>query len=61
MSDWNAPSGPPVDDTKPLNRKQRRAALQNSDWNDKGRTDLRAHTEKRETSRQMAFDVLRRI
>ena len=61
MSDWTAPSGPPVDDTKPLNRKQRRAALQNSDWNDKGRTDPRAHTEKRETARQLAFDVLQRI
>ena len=61
MSDWTAPSGPPVDDTKPLNRKQRRAALQNSDWNDKGRTDPRAHTESAQTARQLAFDVLQRI
>ena len=61
VSDWTAPSGPPVDDTKPLNRKQRRAALQNSDWNDKGRTDPRAKSEKRETARQLAFDVLQRI
>ena len=47
MSDWNAPTGPPVDDTappdtKPLNRKQRRAALQHNDWNNRGRTDPEA-------------------
>lgn len=65
MSDWNAPSGPPVDDTKPLNRKQRRAALQNNDWNDAGRTDPRANTSPqtapRESARQLALDVLQRI
>jgi 16S rRNA (cytosine967-C5)-methyltransferase len=42
VSGWQAPDGPPVDDTKPLNRKQRRAALQNNDWNDRGRTDRRS-------------------
>ncbi|MBC49734.1 MAG: hypothetical protein CMF24_08450 [Ilumatobacter sp.] len=61
MSDWTPPSGPPIDDRKPLNRKQRRAALQNSDWNDKGRTDPRARTVRRETARQLALDVLQRI
>lgn len=39
MSGWDAPTGPAVDETKPLNRKQRRAALQTGVWNDKGRTD----------------------
>ena len=61
MSDWKAPSGSPVDANKPLNRKQRRAALQNNDWNDTGRTDPRARSVARESARQVALDVLQRI
>lgn len=60
MSDWNAPSGAPVDDAKPLNRKQRRAALQNNEWTDKGRTDP-SRPVRKETARQLALDALQRI
>ena len=42
MSIWDAPTGPAADSSKPLNRKERRAALQNRDWNNKGRTDPEA-------------------
>ncbi|MFT7394830.1 MAG: hypothetical protein ACI83Y_002511, partial [Candidatus Azotimanducaceae bacterium] len=42
MSTWDAPTGPAADSSKPLNRKERRAALQNKDWNNKGRTDPEA-------------------
>ncbi len=62
MSDWQAPSGPVVDETKPLNRKQRRAAMQNNDWNDDGRTDPRGRpSAHHESARRVALDVLHRI
>ena len=51
MSGWDAPTGPSADDTKPLNRKQRRAALQNTDWNNKGRTDPEARRSTKEEPR----------
>lgn len=62
MSGWDAPSGPAADDTKPLNRKQRRAALQNTDWNNKGRTDPEArrstNEEQRSASGRLSNDEL---
>ncbi len=62
MSDWDAPTGPAADDTKPLNRKQRRAALQNNDWNNKGRTDPEARRstteEQRSSSGRLGNDDL---
>lgn len=51
MSNWDAPTGPSADDTKPLNRKQRRAALQTNDWNNKGRTDPEARRSTNEEPR----------
>lgn len=61
MTDWGAPSGPPTDESKPLNRKQRRAALQQNAWNDKGRTDPRARrsgSEPRSSSGRLGNDDL---
>jgi 16S rRNA (cytosine967-C5)-methyltransferase len=51
VSGWDAPTGPAADTTKPLNRKQRRAALQTDDWNNKGRTDPEARRSTNEEQR----------